>query len=72
MSEHSRQDELERRLDAALDALAAEQTPPDDDDPSYMELVDTARIARRLRDPDLPDEGFCRAAGCPASATSQP
>jgi hypothetical protein len=58
MSEHSRQDELERRLDAALDALAAEQSPPEDDDPSYMELLDTARIVRQLRDPDLPGEDF--------------
>jgi hypothetical protein len=58
MSGQERHDDLDIRLDRALDALAAGQAPPYEDDDEYAALVDAARIARRLRDPNLPDESF--------------
>lgn len=58
MSNSPHYDELDRRLDAALDALAAEQTPSNNGEDEYMELLDAARLVRRLRKPDLPDEDF--------------
>jgi hypothetical protein len=58
MSGQERHDDLDIRLDRALDALAAGQAPPYEDDDEYAALVDAARVARRLRDPDLPDESF--------------
>lgn len=54
--------ELETRLERALDALNAEQAPPvfEDDDTDYLELVDVARIAHRLREPSEPDGHYPR------------
>ncbi len=59
MSGYNRE-EIERRLDQALDALNAEQTPVvfDEDHPELIELIDTARIVRQLRDPADADDDF--------------
>lgn len=58
MSERSHEDmqDLTARLDAALDALNAERAPllPPADDQELLELIDTARLVRQLRDPALP------------------
>ncbi len=58
MSEQIGRDDLDRMLDRALDAMAAEQAPPANGDEEYMDLVDTARIVRRLRRPQMPDDSF--------------
>jgi hypothetical protein len=59
MSDEMRHDwsELDERLDRAIDALNDEQSPRAfEDDPVLAELIDTARLARRLREPDEPAE----------------
>ncbi|RIK39524.1 MAG: hypothetical protein DCC58_15165 [Chloroflexi bacterium] len=57
--DHDAQRELETRLDAALDALNAEQPPRiEPDDAELWELLDTACLVRRLREPALPDDTF--------------
>ena len=63
MSERLHDDDmrdLDERLDAALDALNAERAPAvhPDDDPELLDLIDTARIVRRLREPAVPDDDF--------------
>ncbi|CAN5818168.1 hypothetical protein BH23CHL2_BH23CHL2_07600 [soil metagenome] len=58
MTKQERHDDLDFRLDRALDALAAGHAPAPDTDDDYLDLVDTARIVRRLREPDTPDEAF--------------
>ncbi len=59
MSGYNR-DEIERRLDQAIDALNAEQTPVvfDEDHPELIDLIDTARLVRQLRDPADADDDF--------------
>lgn len=59
MNDEQRQDELDRKLDAALDALNAGQPPTLDTANEELEvLLDTARLARRLREPEWPADGF--------------
>ena len=52
--------ELDERLDRAIDALNDERAPDQsaDDDPRLVELVDTARLVRRLRASAEPDDDF--------------
>ncbi len=59
MNEHIR-DDLDRQLDQAIDALNAEHAPlvQDTDDPELVELIDTARLVRQLREPAWPDDDF--------------
>ena len=59
MSGYTRE-EIELRLDQALDALDAEAPPPvsDEDDRELIELVETARLVRRLREPADADDDF--------------
>jgi hypothetical protein len=60
MNDEQRHNELERRLDAALDALNAGREPHLDDlaDEELEELLDMARLARVLREPEWPEDGF--------------
>lgn len=53
-------DDLDERLDRAIDALNAERAPDqsEDDDPQFGELVDTARLIRQLREPAEPGDDF--------------
>lgn len=53
-------DTLDERLDQAIDALNAERGPVlvQGDSPVLVELVDTARIIRRLRESGEPDDDF--------------
>jgi MFS family permease len=50
--------ELERRLDQAIDALGAERAPDDHGDRELAELIDTARVVRRLREPEYPSKDY--------------
>jgi hypothetical protein len=51
--------ELDQRLDRAIDALNAEHAPESaGDDASLEDLIETARVLRRLREPAEPDEAF--------------
>ena len=70
--------ELDERLDRAIDALNAEHAPEqaEGDDPQFAELVDTARLVRRLRaqpeaEADFPAR-LARAVVAQASGTVAP
>lgn len=59
MNDEQRQNELDRKLDEALDALNAGQPPAADPaDEELAELLDTARLARGLREPEWPADGY--------------
>lgn len=56
MSERDWRD-FDDQLERAIDALNAEHAP-EVDDPELLDLLDTARMVRRLRPPAEPDDGF--------------
>jgi hypothetical protein len=62
LSDDTRRDwrDLDKRLDEAINALNDERAPIlfEGDDPDLVELIDTARIVRHLREPAEPDDDF--------------
>lgn len=52
--------QLDRRIDRAIDELNSERPPVvfEDDDQEFTNLVDTARVVRRLREPAWPEDDF--------------
>lgn len=55
--------QLDWRIDKAIDELKAERPPAvfEDDDQEFANLVDTARVVRRLREPAWPEDDFADA-----------
>lgn len=53
-------EQLDARLDQAIDSLNSEQPPLIlmSDDPALIDLIDTVRLARTLREPSPPGDEF--------------